>query len=128
MPRYIKELQEVEQLDNPRKVNYFNGRELGQDYYISDDKLYKQMKNGNYRELMIQTNGYFNFYFVKNKIKGKSRVGVKRINEMEYKTTDEEQVVDENEKLIVKCEITKDGLNVINNNPDKVDVIIDECS
>jgi hypothetical protein len=126
MPRYIKELQEVEQLVNPRKVNYFNGRELGQDYYISDDKLYKQMKNGNYRELMIQTTGYFNFYFVKNKFKGKSRIGVKIINEMEYKPT-EEQVVDENkDKLIVKCEITKDGLNVINNNPDKVDVIISE--
>jgi hypothetical protein len=111
-------------------VNYFNGNELGQCYYISNVKLYRKMKCGEYRELMTQDSSYFTFYFIKNKTSGKSRIGIERVNEMEYKEDSvKEKIVKEKkikkDKFIVKIEMSNDGLNVINTNPDKVIVIVE---
>jgi hypothetical protein len=65
MPKYLKVPQTIKSLNEPRKVNYFNGQELGQSYYISENKLYKKMKNGDYREILPQHNEKYKFYILK---------------------------------------------------------------
>jgi hypothetical protein len=111
MPKYLKVPQTIKSLNKPRKVNYFNGQELGQSYYVSENKLYKKMKNGDYREILPQHNEKYEFYFLKNKIEGKSRVGVKRIDEMEFKEEIDNEIENENDNEL-SSEVIEEDIRV----------------
>jgi hypothetical protein len=106
MPKYLQQPQTTKSLNNPRKVNYFGDRELSQDYYVSENKLYKKMKSGEFREILPQKNGNYTFFFLKNKGEGKSRINTKYLDRMIYKNNDGEMVEDniienENNDVIV---------------------------
>ncbi|GHU18275.1 hypothetical protein FACS189472_06370 [Alphaproteobacteria bacterium] len=81
MPRYIYNAQTLTELPNGKLVNCYNGKMLGRSYYVYDNKLYKMMKDGKFRELCPQHNpdDAFQFYFVKNLNAGKSKVSVKKL-------------------------------------------------
>ncbi|GHU19212.1 hypothetical protein FACS189472_08670 [Alphaproteobacteria bacterium] len=84
MPRYLTLPTTVKYLSTARIVNSFNGKKLGQLYYIADGKLWKMMKNGDYREILMQEGPSFKYYFLKNRGAGKSRVNIKRLDEMTW--------------------------------------------
>jgi hypothetical protein len=130
MPKYIQTPNTIKKLENPRIVNYYNNILLGQCYYISNNKIYRKMKCGDYREIMPQKcDGKYVFYFLKNKSGGKSRIFSKNIINMEFKNEDEIKQMEHEkskEKLIIKINVTNDGVNVENNYPDKVTVIINQ--
>jgi hypothetical protein len=87
MPKQIYNAKTLENLpEDAKKVDMFKDKILGRLYYVYDDKLYKRMKDGKYREVCPQSNrkDNYTFYFLKNKDGGKSRIGTKRINEMSF--------------------------------------------
>jgi hypothetical protein len=53
MSRYLKTPQTIKELLNAKKVNYFNGRELGQSYYVSEKKFCKKMRSGDCRQYLL---------------------------------------------------------------------------
>jgi hypothetical protein len=88
MPRYNNQPNTLKELQNPRIVNSYNGKTLGNTYYISNNKLYKRMKSGLFREICSQHNTgdrLYTFYFIKNKgsYAGISRINVKKLDQME---------------------------------------------
>jgi hypothetical protein len=88
MPRYNNQPNTLKELQNPRIVNSYNGKALGITYYISNNKLYKRMKSGLFREICSQYNKgdrRYTFYFIKNKgcYAGMSRINVRKLDQME---------------------------------------------
>jgi hypothetical protein len=88
MPRYNNQPNTLKELQNPRIVNSNNGKTLGITYYINNNKLYKKMKSGLFREICSQYNNgdrRYTFYFIKNKgsYAGMSRINVRKLDQME---------------------------------------------
>jgi hypothetical protein len=90
MPRCYYNPQTSEDLPNARRVNTYKNKIFTQDYFVYDNRLFKQMKNGKYRELCPQINDHeleankYTFYFVKQKDWDKGRVPVNKLSEMTY--------------------------------------------
>jgi hypothetical protein len=108
MSKYIEKPITTKTLENARKVNYFNGKELGRVYYIANDKLYKKTRKDEYCEVLLQHNGGYYFYFLKNKPNGKSRINENRLGEMIYKDMNELKEIPINLNHVIENGITED--------------------
>jgi hypothetical protein len=91
MPKYVNAPKVLDTLIDPKVVNCFKGKKLGNTYYICGNDLYKKTRSGKYREVCLQHNSgdKYAFFFVKNNSGGKDRVGLSKLSLLTF-TEDQE--------------------------------------
>ncbi|GHU24009.1 hypothetical protein FACS189472_17010 [Alphaproteobacteria bacterium] len=89
----------LDKLITYRLVNFYNGKLLEQDLYVSDGKLYKKLKCGKYRPLKEQENFCgFKHYLLKNNDHKRTTVGSGKLDRLSYCSRDpivKEQTIEE---------------------------------
>jgi hypothetical protein len=71
----------IELTEEPKKVNRLRGTELDITLYVVNGRLYKRLKDGKYRSLVLQTKRpEYNHYFLRDKDKKKLTVNVHKLD------------------------------------------------
>jgi hypothetical protein len=78
----------IELVEEPKKVNRLRGVELDITLYVVNNRLYKKLKNGKYRALVLQTKRpEYNHYFLRDKDKRKLTVNVHKLDLLSWVDT-----------------------------------------
>jgi hypothetical protein len=109
----------VKDLVDPRKVNCLRSNVLDVEYYIANNKMYKKLKSGKYRELVLQVkNPRYIHYFLRDKNQKKLTVSFKKLCDLTYcpqeflteeKGNESQQLSTESGTEVTKTEINTTG-------------------
>jgi hypothetical protein len=102
-----------------RKVNCLRSYILDIEYYVADNKIFKKLKSGKYRELVLQNkNPWYVHYFLRDKDHRKLTVSVKKLKDLtfaepefltEEKGNESEQLSTESGTKTTETEVDKTG-------------------
>jgi hypothetical protein len=75
-----------------RKVNALREEQLDVEYFVAKDKLYKKLKNGNYRALVLQSKRpEYQHYFLRSKEKRKLTINAKKLDLLTYENFSQDE-------------------------------------